>query len=426
MKSRSIAIIGAAGLLALASVSNVLAQGATAPTDPLRVVEVPPGEPLVIATWGVQSGPDAALGQDWMNSVAIAVDDRNAEFEGHPIQIISEDGLCTPEGGATAAQKIASNPQVVGLIGSACSDETVGGIKTITDAGLTTISPSNTRPALTAPDRSADYTGYLRTAHSDAFQGKAVAEFVYNFLGKKTAATIHDGSSYAQALQQVFADEFAKLGGTIVDQEAVQKGQTDMTTVLTSVAASKPDVLYYPIFTAEGGAITAQARQTPGLENTILIGSDGMFSADMVKAAGPAALGMYLSSPNFSAFQAGYKDLLDKYKTKFGINPPQAFHAHGYDAINMMFAAIEKVAVQGDDGTLWVPLGALRDAIYATKDFPGVTGNLTCSPTGDCGAPLIAVYQISQAEIDGNWRPGAPVWPTADGATASPAASPAS
>jgi branched-chain amino acid transport system substrate-binding protein len=202
-----------------------------------------------------------------------------------------------------------------------------------------------------------------------------------------------------------------KMGGTITAQEAVQKGQSDMKPVLTSVAATGPEVLYFPIFTAEGGAIAAQSREVQGLENTVLIGSDGMFSADFVKAAGPAALGMYLSSPNFSAFQAGYADLLQKYQDKFGIKPPQAFHAHGYDATNILFAALDKVAVKADDGTLYVPKGALRDAIYATKDFPGVTGVLSCSATGDCGAPLIAVYQISQAEIDGNWPPAAPIWP---------------
>ena len=419
MKIRTLGIIGAAGLLAIASVAPVFAE---APTDPLRVVEIPAGEPLVIGTWGVQSGADASLGQDWMNSVAIAADDRGNTFMGHEIQIVTEDGLCTPEGGATAAQKLAANSQIVGLIGSACSDETVGGIATLTNAGLTTISPSNTRPALTAPDRGPEYAGYLRTAHSDAFQGKAVAEFVYNVLGKKTAATIHDGSAYGQALQQVFADEFKAMGGTITVQEAVQKGQTDMKPVLTAVAATNPEVLYFPIFTAEGGAIAAQSKEVAGLENTVLIGSDGMFSADFVKAAGPAAKGMYLSSPNFSAFQAGYADLLTKYKDKFGINPPQAFHAHGYDATNILFAALDKVAVQDGD-TLYVPLGALRDAIYATKDFQGVTGILSCSPTGDCGAPLIAVYQIGDAEIDGSWPPAAPVWPTADGAEASPAAS---
>ena len=158
--------------------------------------------------------------------VEIAVDDKGGKLLDHDISLTTEDGLCTPEGGATAAQKLASDTTIVGLIGSACSDETVGGIQTLTEAGLTTISPSNTRPALTAEDRDATYAGYARTAHSDAFQGKAVAEWAFNEKGVKTAATIHDGSAYAEALQQVFADEFTALGGEIVAQEAVSKGQT--------------------------------------------------------------------------------------------------------------------------------------------------------------------------------------------------------
>jgi branched-chain amino acid transport system substrate-binding protein len=409
MFRKSLGVFAAAGLLAVAVAGPASAQ---APEDPLGVVEIPPGEPVVIAGWGVLSGADASLGQDWINSMLIAADDRNNEMKGHPIEVITEDAGCTPEGGATAAQKLASNPQLVGLIGSACSDETVGGIATLTNAGLTTISPSNTRPALTDPARGPEFAGYLRTAHSDAFQGKAVAEFVFNELGLTKAATIHDGSAYAEALVGVFADEFTALGGEVVAQEAVQKGQTDMKPVLTAVAASGPEAIYYPIFTAEGGFMTAQSKEVAGLENVALIGSDGMFSADMVKGAGQAALGMYLSSPNFSAFQEGYADLLAKYEAKFGIKPPQAFHAHGYDAANILLNAIEQVSVEGEDGTLYVPKGALRDAIYATKDFQGVTGTLSCGEFGDCGAPLIAVYQLGEREVtEGQWPPEAPIWP---------------
>ena len=144
-------------------------------------------------------------------------------FHGHDIKLTQEDALCSPDGGATAAAKLAADSTLVGLVGSSCSDETVGGIAAITAAGLTTISPSNTRPALTATDRDATYAGYLRTAHSDAFQGKVAADYVFNELHLTKAATIHDGSSYAQALQQVFADSFKELGGTIVGQEAVTK-----------------------------------------------------------------------------------------------------------------------------------------------------------------------------------------------------------
>ena len=385
--------------------------GSTPPADPLGVVTIPPGESLHIAFWGVLSGADASLGQDSLTGAQLAAEAKGGKLLDHTIQLTTEDGLCTPEGGATAAQKLAADKTIVALVGSSCSDETVGGIKALTDAGLTTISPSNTRPALTAANRDATYAGYARTAHSDAFQGKAVAEFVFNSLKLTKDATIHDGSAYAEALQGVFADEFKKLGGTITVQEAVSKGQTDMKPVLTKVAASAPEVVYFPIFIAEGAAIAAQASEVPGLENAKLIGSDGMFSSDMVKAAGPGAEGMYLSSPNFSAFQSGYADFLTKYKAKVGKDPIGPFHAHAYDATNLIFAAIEKVAVKGSDGTLYIPRKALRDAIFATKDFKGITGVLSCSATGDCGAPLIAVYQITAREVGGTWPPEKPIWP---------------
>ncbi len=397
------------GLLAMACSPAA----STPPPDRLGVVTIPAGEKIHIAFWGVLSGADSVLGVDAQRGVELAIADQGKLLD-RDILLTSEDGLCTPEGGATAAQKMAADSTIVGLVGSTCSDETVGGIASLTAAGMTTISPSNTRPALTAPNRDASYAGYLRTAHSDTFQGLAVAEFLYNELGLRTAATIHDGSAYAEALQGVFADNFVRLGGTITVQEAVQKGQTDMHTVLTTIAASNagaaPDVIYYPIFTAEGGFVTAQRSDVAGLEDTVMIGSDGMFSQQLVDAAGPAAEGLYLSSPNFSAFQAGYADFLAKHQAAYGQAPIQAFHAHGYDAANILFDAIEKVGIKAGD-TLYIPRGALRDAIYATKDFAGITGTLSCGEFGDCGAPIIAVYQISAREVGGQWPPEAPVWP---------------
>ncbi len=307
---------------------------------------IPAGEPLHIAYWGVLSGADSSLGEDSKQGVEIALDDMKNTFKGHDIRLTTEDGLCTPPGGATAAQKLAADSTIVGLIGSACSDETVGGIAAITAAGLTTISPSNTRPALTAADRDATYAGYLRTAHSDAFQGKAAAEFAYNELGLKTAATIHDGSAYAQALQQVFADEFKKLGGTITTQEAVTKDQKDMTSVLKKIATSNagaaPDLIYMPDFVAVAGYLSSQIPGIAGLEKVKTMGADGHFTPDYLKAAGKAAVGHYLTSPNFSAFGSGYQDFLAKRAAKFGGNPLSVFHAHAYDATNILFAALDQ------------------------------------------------------------------------------------
>ena len=379
--------------------------------DPLGVVEIPAGEPLHIAFWGVLSGADSSLGEDSKQGVEVAIDDIGGTIKGHDIRLTTEDGLCTPDGGAVAAQKLAADSTIVGLIGSSCSDEAVGGIASITAAGLTTISPSNTRPALTDPNRDATYAGYLRTAHSDAFQGKAAAEFVFNELKLTKAATIHDGSTYAEALQGVFVEEFQKLGGTITAQEAVTKETTDMSAVLKTVAASGPEVIYFPVFIAAAGFLSAQIPTVSGLEGVVTMGADGHFSPQYMEAAGNAAVGHYLSSPNFGAFGPGYADLLAKREAKFGGTPLSVFHAHAYDAANILFAAIEKVAVENADGSLSVPKGALRDAIYETKDFPGITGTLTCGEFGDCGAPVIGVYQITQENVDTLTMPTEVIWP---------------
>ncbi len=391
------------------------APGATPPSDPLGVVQIPAGEPIHIAFWGVLSGADAILGEDARRGVEIAINDRDGQLLGREIRLSTQDGLCTPEGGATAATALAADATIVGLIGSSCSDETAGGIATITNAGLTTISPSNTRPAFTDPAaRDDSFAGYLRTAHSDAVQGVVVAEFATD-QDWTTAATIHDGSAYAEALVGVFEDSFQELGGTITVAEAVEKGQQDMTPVLTRIAADSPDVIFYPLFTAEAGFVTAQAGDIPGLENTALIGADAGFSADMVNAAGPNAVGKYLSSPDFGAFGAAYTDdFLPKYREQWG-EPGQVFHAHGYDATNILLNAIEQVAVE-IDGTLYVPKGALREAIYATSNHQGLTGTLNCNENGDCSAPVIAIYQLTEENVADpatNWPPPV-VWRPGD------------
>ena len=64
--------------------------------------------------------------------------------------------------------------------------------------------------------------------------------------------------------------------------------------------------------------------------------ADGTFSPDFYKAAGDAAIGMFHSSPDFSAFAGGYKGFLEKHQKKYGEKPIAPFHAHGYDAAMMM------------------------------------------------------------------------------------------
>jgi branched-chain amino acid transport system substrate-binding protein len=381
-------------------------------TDEIGCVEIAPDEPLHIASMLTISGATAFLGEDSKGAVELAIDDRG-KLLGHDILYTVEDSGCSAEGGQTAATKVAADPTIIGVIGTNCSSAMTAAMNTISSAGLVILSPSNTAPALTFPDQTWQ-PGYFRVCHTDLFQGAVAAEFAYNELGAGTAATIHDGSPYADQLQQVFADKFVELGGTVTFQGAVNVGDTDMRTILTSVAADTPDILYYPIFEPEGPFITAQSSEITGLENTTLMGADGLLSDSFPESAGPNAIGMYLSGPYVTG--AAYDDFLAKWETKFGGVPPSGFHAFAYDGTNILFDAIEKVAVVQDDGTVYVPRQALRDAIAETSGYQGLTGTLDCgskefgdlgTSNGDCATgQALGIFELTEAEVnEGNWPP---------------------
>jgi len=384
-------------------------------TDEIGCVDIAPDEPIHIAYMLTISGATAFLGEDSQGAIEIAIDDRGGELLGHEILLTGEDTLCSAEGGQTAATRVASDPTIVGVIGTNCSSAATAATQTISSAGLVMLSPSNTAPALTLEGETWQ-PGYFRICHTDLFQGSVAAEFAYNELGATTAATIHDGSPYADQLQQVFSGRFQELGGTVTFQGAVNVGDTDMRTVLTSVAADSPDVLYFPIFEPEGPFIVAQSSEIAGLEETTLMGADGLLVDSFPENAGENVVDMYLSGPYVSG--ADYDAFLRKWDAKFGGVPPSGFHAFAYDGTNILFDAIESVAVVDDDGTVHIGRQALRDAITATTDYTGLTGRLDCSDDdysafgidnpshGDCATgEALGIFQITQAELEGNWPP---------------------
>ena len=375
-------------------------------TDSIGCVDIGPNEPIHLAYALVISGADETLGVDSRNGVEVAVEQKG-QVLGHDVQLTGEDETCSAEGGQAAGTKLAADPTIVAVIGTSCSSAARVAVPLLSQAGFVIVSPSNTAPDLTEEGNENNHPGYLRTAHNDQVQGAAAAEFAFDEMGFTTAATIHDGSLYAEKLQEVFAEEFQAKGGTITTTEAVDPNGTDFRGALTSIAATEPEFIYMPIFVNAGSLIVRQAKEVPGLEDVRLMGADGMFSPDVVEGAGDAVEGLFLSSPDLAAFGPEYEStFLPKYQEMFGTEPISIFHAHAFDATNMIIAAIEKVAVQDEDGTLHIPRQALRDALYATSNFQGLTGSLTCNTTGDCADPKIAVYESHAGEF-----PPERIWP---------------
>jgi branched-chain amino acid transport system substrate-binding protein len=376
--------------------------GETPEPGPLGAVELAAGEDIQIRSLQAITGPVAFLGIPNQRGVEIAIENFGA-VKGHSVTIgTGMDDLCSAEGGQAAGQAIAADDKIIGTIGTSCSSAATAALPLISDAGQVLISSSNTAPPLTSDLQGTAGTdwrpGYYRTAHNDLFQGTAVAEFVATELGLTKIATIHDGSVYAEGLVSAFEASFVNdYGGTITLSTAVNVGDIDMIPVLTDVASSDPEGLFYPIFMPEGGFIATDSKKVDGFDSITMIGADGILADNFMEI--PETKDTYLSGPNLaygtntSETGVDAEGFLEQYEALYGEAPSAPFWAHSYDATVLLLSAIDAVAVELPDGGLFIDRQMLRDELVATTNFAGIIGSLSCDQYGDCGAQRISVIQ---------------------------------
>jgi branched-chain amino acid transport system substrate-binding protein len=377
--------------------------------DEFGCAEVASGAPITIGTLLSISGDTASLGLDSQAGAALAIDyldgtldGTDGELLGHSVELQNEDDGCSADGGQAGGTALAADPAIVAVIGTSCSSSALGvADKIFSDKGILLISPSNTNPGLTSEEAHQPF--YLRTAHNDKIQGAIVSDFVFTDQGIDSAATINDESPYADGLAAAFRDNFEAAGGTITAVEAINSADTDFGPLLEGIANGNPGALYFPDFNPACALLAQQAADI--MPDTLLIGSDGCLATDFLETAGDAANGVFASSPDLSVFAEGdfyQNELIPAYEAAVGSAPTAVFHAHAFDAMNILFDAIEAVAVENEDGSLTIPRTALRDAMFTTSGYQGVTGTITCNELGDCATDVtIGIYEAPAWPVEG-------------------------
>lgn len=370
-------------------------------TDAIGCVVIGPTEPIKIGVLQALSGQVAPLGQAQIRGLELVLDKRKNSIFDHPIALQIEDTGCTPEGGANAALKIIADPQTVAIFGSTCSGAAATASKAMSAAGLTMISGNNSAPFLTsiAGKKAPNWqTGFFRTASNEENAGKAAAGYVFQQLGLHRAATIHDNDIYTKGLTDSFIKAFTELGGVIVLDGAINKGEKEMTPVLTAVINSGAQLLFFPLFQPEGNYILRQARKLASLDDTLLITGGALIEKSFLDDVGALGKGMNFVGP-CSPKGSAVDQLATAYGLKFKEKPTVNYYLSGFDAANLLFYAIEKVAIRNKDGTLHIGRQALRETLYATTGFKGVTGILSCDQFGDCAQPAFDVFRLDEPSL---------------------------
>lgn len=233
-------------------------------TDSIGCVTIAPSEPIEIGVIQDLSGGAADFGAEQVGTIKLAVAGWDNQLHGHPIELQIVDEGCLPEGGKNAALKFATRPRTVAIIGTTCSGAGAAASRVMSVAGLVMISGCNSAASLTSVQgkKGPDWQpGYFSTRYSDMELGRGPAIYAFRELGARKAATINKGDTYTQGLTDVFAYVFTALGGKVVLDAAVNRGDTDMRPVLTAVANSGAQLLFFPIFRPEGDFIVHRDKR---------------------------------------------------------------------------------------------------------------------------------------------------------------------
>ncbi|MGQ9850476.1 MAG: branched-chain amino acid ABC transporter substrate-binding protein [Aggregatilineaceae bacterium] len=359
-------------------------------------VVVKPGEKIKIAVATDLTNAIPEFGLDIAQGAQTALSFLNEKggIKGFEVEMFVEDDRCTGDDATTVANRVASDPQVVAVVGHICSGATVAASNVYEEARIVMVSPSATAEEVT----SRGLTVINRVAPLDAVQGVYDANFIYKILGARKIAVLHDNDTYGLGLARAVADEFTRLGGEVVAFEGINPDDQDYRPILTPLVALEPEVIFFGGYEQQA-VLLAPQKNDVGLQNAIFFGPDGIFGQAFIDGAGAAAEGTYASFPP----QLVYEDWDARYEELFGINPTKdflgPFHYHAADAAGLIFAALEKVAEVDADGNLVIDREALIKAVRETKDYEGLTGTLTCNEKGDCGATVFAIYVVEDGEF---------------------------
>jgi branched-chain amino acid transport system substrate-binding protein len=355
---------------------------------------------LIIGMIAPLSGGLSAFGVGMQNSADLAIKQANeaCAVPGYELRLQAEDDQATPQVAGQAATLLASDPNVVGVIGTLNSStgQTVQPI--LAERNITTISPANTGPALTlgenfatAPQR--PFETYFRTATTDLVQGPFAANYLVQTAGKQRIAVIDDGKTYGANLAEQFAQQVTKLGAQVVARERVGERDTDFSGVITAIRPQNPDAVYYGGEYPVSGPLSAQLAQA-GLEIP-LMGGDGMNDPQYIALGGrPGDLATAIGAPAESLPSAA--QFVSDYAAAGYAEPFATYGALTYDAANVIIAALTDVLAEGEYSE--DRRADIVAAVQAT-DVEGATGPVAFDQYGDTTNKVLTVYTVEGDEF---------------------------
>ncbi|MCK5217291.1 MAG: ABC transporter substrate-binding protein [Methanosarcinales archaeon] len=321
---------------------------------------------VIIGTLLPITGDLAQFGGPMENAAKLAIDEVNANggLLGSEVSLINEDSQTAEIAGVDGANKLVKVNKVPAVIGAAGSGVSLAIIDITTGNNVVQISPSNTGTDFTTY---ADNDFYFRTCPSDALQGKAMAILAVN-ENYTNASTLVLKNAYGVGFEEIFVEEFEKLGGQIIDRVKYDPQATTFDSEIAKANANNPDVIVLISYPETGSLILKAAYQKGVLDNTDWLLSEGLKDDSLAEMVGKDVDGNYIieglkgTAPDPREAGPAYETFKNALASAYGVEPT-TFTANTYDAAAIIALAIE--SAESADGT------DIRDNIRTVANPPG-------------------------------------------------------
>ena len=315
-------------------------------------------------------------------AISLAFEQINAQggIKGKKLKLISMDDQGKAAEAALATTKLATSEHVRAILGEVASSRSLAMAPIAQQNQVPMVTPSSINTKVT---QTGNYI--FRVCFVDTFQSHAIAQFALKSLHAKKAAVLKESTSdYSVDSVKIFAAEFVKDGGEIAVDQSYSGGDMDFKSQLTAIKAKAPDVIIVPGYYTDIGLIARQAKEV-GI-TAPMIGGDAWDSPKLKEIGGAALDGSYFVS-HFSQEDKSplVQDFLRSYKKAYGADP-DGLAALAFDAARVVADALARETAETGP--------ALREALAATRDFPGITGRITIGPDRNAIKPAI-VFKLS-------------------------------
>ena len=397
MARNALALISAIVLVAACSNTPGSSTAGSAAPPPATSAEAPAsgattGGTIKIGGGFALTGAESALDLPAANGAKLAVKQINAAggVNGAQIDFIVHDSQYKMDVTAQTAKQFVEQDKVPLFIGYTDTDSVLAAGPTFQTAKIPFITVGATSPKI--PSQVGDMM--FLACFGDNVQAAVGAEYSFDKFGKNAYFLWDKGVEYTTLLGQYFKSRFTELGGTILLEESYDDKATDFSAQIAKIKAltTKPDFYYVAAMPYNIGPLVKQFRDA-GITGPI-VGGDGYDTPDLVKVAGAAADNVYFTTHalmDATGGTDGIKKFITDYKAEYGNDPENAFAALGYDTVYLLVDAIKRAGSTDS--------AAVKTAIEATKDFPGITGKITFAPGSHVPQKGVTVIDVEGGKL---------------------------